>query len=215
VSYGKVLNSLAAFVASLESTDNPYIDFKAGDETALTAQEQVGLELFKGKAGCSACHSGDLLSDGARHVTGVSPNSDIFDTPARHITFRRFFKQFSVGEFAELRADPGYFAMTHEEADRGSFRTPSLLEVGRTSPYMHNGVMASLDDVVRFYNDGGGDALNKDELLQPLNLSEDEIGSLVAFLRSLGSDEPAFDVPTDLPQYELRDLESGETQVTN
>jgi len=215
VSYGKVLNSLAAFVASLESTDNPYIDFNAGDDTALTAQEQAGLELFDGKAGCSACHSGDLLSDGERHVIGVAPNPDIFSTPARHITFRRFFKQFGVGEFAELRADPGYFAMTHDEADRGSFRTPSLLEAGRTAPYMHNGVMISLDDVVRFYNDGGGDAFNKDELLQPLNLSEDEIGSLVAFLRSLASDEPAFDVPTDFPPYELRDLESGEAQVTN
>jgi cytochrome c peroxidase len=211
VSYGKILNSLAAFIATLESTDNPYIDFKAGDDSALSAQEQAGLALFEGKAGCSACHGGDLLTDGGLYVTGVPANPDVFSEPARHITFRRFFKQFAVGEFDELRADPGHFAMTHEEADLGRFRTPSLLEAGRTAPYMHNGVLATLEDVVRFYNDSEGDAPNKDELLGPLNLSDDEIGSLVAFLQSLGSDAPAFDAPgpEDLPPYELLPLGSN------
>ena len=203
VNYANVLNSLAVFVATLESTDNPYLDFKAGNENALTAQEIAGLELFEGKAGCSSCHSGDLLADGGLHVIGVPANPNIFTNTARHITFRRFFKQFGVGEFAELRSDPGRFALTHNEADRGSFRTPSLLEIGRTGPYMHNGVMETLDDVVHFYNDGGGDTQNKDNLLQPLNLTEDEIGSLVTFLRSLSSDEPPFDVPTELPPYEV------------
>jgi len=202
-SYDNVLNSLAVFVATLESTDNPYLDFKAGNQDALTAQETAGLELFEGQAGCSSCHRGDLLADGGLHTTGVPTNPDIFTNTDRHITFRRFFKQFAVGEFAELRSDPGRFALTHDEADRGSFRTPSLLEVGRTAPYMHNGVMETLDDVVRFYNDGGGDTPNKDDLLQPLNLTGDEIGSLVAFLRSLGSDEAPFDVPTELPPYEV------------
>ena len=202
-SYDNVLNSLAVFVATLESTDNPYLDFKAGNQDALTAQETAGLELFEGQAGCSSCHRGDLLADGGLHATGVPTNPEIFTNTDRHITFRRFFKQFAVGEFAELRSDPGRFALTHDEADRGSFRTPSLLEVNRTAPYMHNGVMETLDDVVRFYNDGGGDTPNKDDLLQPLNLPGDEIGSLVAFLRSLGSDEPPFDVPTELPPYEV------------
>jgi cytochrome c peroxidase len=202
-SYGKVLDSLAAFVATLESTDNPYLHFKAGNEDALTTQETAGLELFEGKAGCSSCHNGDLLTDGGLHVTGVPANPEVFGNTDRHITFRRFFKQFGVGEFAELRSDPGRFALTHEEADRGSFRTPSLLEVARTAPYMHNGIMETLDDVVRFYNGGGGDTPNKDALLQPLNLTENEIGSLVAFLRSLGSDESPFDVTTELPPYEV------------
>ncbi len=209
VSYGKVLNSLAAFVATLESANNPYIDFKAGDEAALTTGEQAGLELFEGKAGCSSCHSGELLADGGLHVTGVPANPEVFSNPDRHITFRRFFKTFAVGEFDDLRSDPGRFAMTHNDVDRGRFRTPSLLEVGRTAPYMHNGVIDTLDDVVRFYNDGGGDAPNKDVLLEPLNLTEGEIDSLVAFLQSLGSDEPPFDVPGDFPPYELR------TTVTN
>ena len=206
VSYGKVLNSLAAFVATLESTDNPYIDFKAGDESALTAQQQAGLELFEGKAGCSSCHSDDLLADGDLHVTGVPANPEIFSNTDRHITFRRFFKQFAVGEYAELRADPGRFAMTHDETDRGSFRTPSLLEAARTAPYMHNGMLQTLDDVVAFYNDGGGDVPNKDPLLKPLGLSGDEVDSLVAFLQSLGSDEAPFEIPGEPPPYELRAL---------
>ena len=206
VSYGKVLNSLAAFVATLESTDNPYIDFKAGDESALTAQQQAGLELFEGKAGCSSCHSDDLLADGDLHVTGVPANPEIFSNTDRHITFRRFFKQFAVGEYAELRADPGRFAMTHDETDRGSFRTPSLLEAARTAPYMHNGMLQTLEDVVAFYNDGGGDVPNKDPLLKPLGLSGDEVDSLVAFLQSLGSDEAPFEIPGEPPPYELRAL---------
>jgi cytochrome c peroxidase len=68
---------------------------------------------------------------------------------------------------------------------------------------MHNGIMETLDDVVRFYNDGGGDTPNKDDLLQPLNLTVDETDSLVTFLRSLGSDDPPIDVPTKLPPYEV------------
>ena len=203
VNYANVLNSLAVFVATLESTDNPYLDFRSGNKNAFTAQETAGLELFEGKAGCSSCHSGDLLADGGLHVIGVPGNPNIFTNTDRHITFRRFFKQFGVGEFAELRSDPGRFALTHNEADRGNFRTPSLLEIARTAPYMHNGVMETLDEVVRFYNDGGGDTPNKDKLLQPLNLTEDEISSLVTFLRRLGSDEPSFDVPTELPPYEV------------
>jgi|TARA_B110000263_G_scaffold57578_1_gene49186 cytochrome c peroxidase len=203
VNYANVLNSLAVFVATLESTDNPYLDFRSGNKNAFTAQETAGLELFEGKAGCSSCHSGDLLADGGLHVIGVPGNPNIFTNTDRHITFRRFFKQFGVGEFAELRSDPGRFALTHNEADRGNFRTPSLLEIARTAPYMHNGIMETLDDVVRFYNDGGGDTPNKDKLLQRLNLTEDEISSLVTFLRRLGSDEPSFDVPTELPPYEV------------
>ena len=126
-------------------------------------------------------------------------------------TFRiydKVFKQFGIGDFADLRSDPGRFAMTHDEADRGRFRTPSLLEVARTAPYMHNGIFTTLEDVVRFYDNGGGGVQNKDVRMQPLNLTEDEIGALVAFLQRLGSDEPPFDVPDPaaLPPYELRTL---------
>lgn len=205
VSFGKVLDALGKFVATLESQHHPYFRFQAGDDGALSEQAQRGLALFEGKAGCSACHSGDLLSDGDFHATGVPANPEVFSDPARHISFRRFFKQFGVGDFVQLREDVGRFALTHEEEDRGRFRTPSLLEVARTAPYMHNGVFEDLEEVVRFYNDGGGEASHGDPLLQPLGLTEDEIGDLVAFLESLRSPEAPFEAP-DPPKYAPREL---------
>ncbi len=206
VSYGKVLNALAAYVQTLESSaDNPYLAFKAGDTNALSPQARRGLELFEGKAGCVQCHSGDLLSDGQFHSLGVPDNAMIFEDPQRHITFRRFFRMFGVGEYVTMRDDPGLYALTAEEADRGKFRTPSLLEVGRTAPYMHGGVFESLEEVVEFYNAGGGDSENRDAALRPLGLTDPEIDDLVAFLGSLSS--PAEEqVTPELPEYELRTL---------
>ena len=133
VSYGKVLNALVAYLETLESSeDNPYLSFMSGNRNALSSQARRGLDLFEGKAGCVSCHSGALLSDGDFHALGVLDNHSIFAEPLRHITFRRFFRTLGVGEFTTMRDDPGLFALTFEEEDRGKFRTPSLLEVGRT-----------------------------------------------------------------------------------
>lgn len=210
VSFGKILNALAAYVRTLESSDsNPYIRFTNGDQSALSVSEQAGLELFNGAASCSSCHSGELLSDGGFYATGAPDNPEIFTDPDRHITFRRFFKQFAVGNFVELREDPGRFAMTHEDADFRTFRTPSLLEVSRTAPYMHSGAIATLEDVVNFYNDGGGSSPNKDSRLRPLGLTTQEISDLVAFLESLGSPADVVQAP-DLPDYDLLELGAGQ-----
>ena len=86
-----------------------------------------------------------------------------------------------------MRDDPGLYALTFDEGDRGKFRTPPLLEVGRTAPYMHSGVFDTLTEVVEFYNLGGGDSLNKDAALRPLDLTDAERDDLVAFLQSLAS----------------------------
>lgn len=209
VSFGKVLDALSAYVRTLESSgENPYVRYLDGDETALTASARAGLDLFTGAAGCSSCHSGDLLTDGEFHAIGAPDNPGIFTDPARHITFRRFFKQFAVGNFVELREDPGLFALTHEEEDFGKFRTPSLLEVARTAPYMHGGSQATLEDVVRFYNRGGGESPNKDSRLRTLGLTGQQIADLVAFLESLGS-PPEEMQPPDLPDYDLLELGGG------
>lgn len=210
VSFGKILNAIAAYVRTLESSDdNPYKQFTSGDRSALSVSAQAGLELFSGAANCSSCHSGDLLTDGAFYATGALDNPDIFTNPDRHITFRRFFKQFAVGNFIELREDPGLFALTHEAEDYRKFRTPSLLEAARTAPYMHGGSLATLEDVVRFYNDGAGDGPNKDARLVPLGLSEQEISNLVTFLESLGSPPDAVQIP-DLPDYDVVELGGGQ-----
>ena len=205
VSYGKVLNALSTFVASRNSTDHPYLDFVDGSQSALSPEEKAGLELFEGKAGCARCHSGELLSDGEMHALGVPENPAIFSEPLRHVTFRRFFRLLGLAGYVSIRSDPGQYALTYDESDRGKFRTPSLLEASRTAPYMHNGVFATLEEVVRFYNEGGGQHDNVDPVLKPLKLTEDEIDSLVAFLSTLGSSEEFTDIP-ELPPYEQRIL---------
>ncbi len=206
VSYGKVLNAAVAYLQTLESSeDNPYIAYNAGDQGALSAQARRGLALFEGKAGCVRCHSGDLLSDGGFHNLGVPDNPSIFEEPQRHVTFRRFFRMLGVSEFAIMRDDPGLYALTADDADRGKFRTPSLLEAARTAPYMRGGAFESLDQVVEFYNAGGGDSPTKDPALKPLGLSDAEVSDLVAFLESLGSPAGA-EVEPELPAYQPRTL---------
>ena len=206
VSYGKALNAVVAYLETLESSeDNPYLSYKAGNQNALSPQAQRGLSLFEGKAGCAGCHSGGILSDGDFHALGVPDSDVIFAEPLRHITFRRFFRTLGVGDFVTMRDDPGLSALTHDEDDRGKFRTPSLLEVGRTAPYMHSGVFATLSDVVEFYNEGGGDSPNKDSALRSLGLTDSEKDDLVAFLQSLASPTSDEDAP-DLPAYQPRTL---------
>ena len=142
------------------------------------------------------------------HATGVPATGAVFADPLRQITFRRFFKQFGVAEYASLRSDPGLFAITHQEDDRGKFRTPSLLEAARTAPYMHDGSIATLEDVVRFYIAGGGDGASKDPLLRPLNLTDEDAAALAAFLKSLASAALPMETETS-PPYGLRPLGSN------
>ena len=204
-SYGKTLNALAAFVTSLQSKNAPIDRYLNGDKKALSDPALRGLALFKGKADCIQCHNGPLLSDGELHVTGVPENSDLFDDPERHITFRRFMRTIGVGQCATLRSDIGHGCVTKEESDYGAFRTPSLREVSRTAPYMHNGVFKTLDEVVSFYNQGGGESKRKTDSLEPLKLSSQEQDDLVQFLQSLAG-EPTQVEPPELPKYELREL---------
>ena len=197
---GNVLNSVVAYLETLESSeDNPYLSFRDGNQSALNPQAKRGLDLFEGKAGCVRCHSGELLSDGEYHALGVPDNASIFAEPLRHITFRRFFRTLGIGEFVTMRDDPGRYALTFDEGDRGKFRTPSLLEAGRTAPYMHSGVFDTLTEVVEFYNLGGGDSLNKDAALRPLGLTDAERDDLVSFLQSLASPDSGGDAPTCPP----------------
>ncbi|MEK7324217.1 MAG: cytochrome-c peroxidase, partial [Chloroflexota bacterium] len=102
--------------------------------------------------------------------------------------------------------DLGLYYVSHREADKGKFRTPSLRELKYTAPYMHNGVFTTLEEVVDFYDKGGGDDPHKSRRLQPLNLSQEEKGALVAYLESLSGDEVIVD-PPPLPEYAPMDSE--------
>lgn len=203
--YHRILSAVAEFVKSVRSRNVPYDRFLHGNETAISEQSRRGLELFRGDAGCIQCHHGAMLSDGRLHNLGVPSNRQIFREPLRHITFRRFMRTLGVSDYANLRQDVGLFAVTKQAADRGRFRTPSLREVSRTAPYMHNGSLATLNEVVAFYNSGGGSNPGKDPLLQPLKLTNEEQAALVAFLETLSGDSLQIE-SVQSPSYELTTL---------
>jgi cytochrome c peroxidase len=116
----------------------------------------------------------------------------------------RHYATLGVPNFMNLRTDVGYYVVTKDEKDIGKFLTPSLWDVGQTAPYMHNGSLATLAEVVDFYDKGGGTGSNKSAMLKPLGLSPDEKGALVAFLQSLTGDKPAI-TPPKLPDYGTRE----------
>lgn len=199
-SFGNVLKAITAYVQSLNSPSTAYDRYLTGDTTALSADARAGLALFNGRANCSSCHSGPLLSDYNYYNIGVTTDPAMFNDPERHLTFRRFFRTLGVSDYRRLQEDVGQFALTMDPADRGKFRTPSLREVGRTVPYMHNGRLTTLEDVIRFYNQGGGPGQNAG--LKPLGLTDNEIAQLVAFLESLSSEPVPVEAPV-LPDYQL------------
>jgi cytochrome c peroxidase len=201
-SFGKIRNSIRDFEMTLVSRNVPFDRFLKGDKRALSSEAKNGLELFKGKAGCIRCHNGAYLSDGNPYNLGVPANPDILNSPMRHFTMRSFFLGMGVPGFEYLTEDVGYFTVSKMGEDKGKFVTPTLREVSRTAPYMHNGTIKTLEEVVEFYNKGGGKASNKTPMLKPLRLTSSEKAALVEFLKSLSGDEVTVQVPK-LPEYKL------------
>jgi cytochrome c peroxidase len=204
-SYGRILNALAAFVQTITSRNAPLDRFLGGETAALGPAAQAGLKLFQGKAGCLQCHDGALLSDGKFHALGVPEHPAVYREPLRHITFRRFMKTLGAPNYDNLREDVGLSGVTKDPADRGKFRTPSLREVALTAPYMHNGVLATLQDVIEFYDRGGGPHPNRSPLLKPLGLTASDKQALGEFLRALTGETVVVEPPA-LPEYKLRTL---------
>ncbi len=186
-SNGGARSAIQEFLKSIASSGAP---FDTGD---LSASAKAGFELFKGKAGCAACHTGPRFTDDQPHNIGVAENPEIWANPDRHVTFVTYAKFMGIENYMNIRRDLGAFVRDHRQESAGKFLTPTLRELTYTAPYMHNGTMATLEDVVDFYNSGGGNSANKDKLLRPLSLSEEEKTNLVDFLKSLSGD--SFDVP--------------------
>lgn len=198
--------AIAAYQRTLVQTDTPFDNYMRGDDGALNDAQKRGLDLFAGKAGCTACHTGPLLSDEKYYNLGV-PAFDGWETdPVAQITFR--FELLAKGStekmYRSTKDDPGLYFRTKQKADKGKFRTPSLRYTKYTYPYMHNGMLETLRDVVEFYNAGGGEnefSTNKTAMIKPLGLSGAEIDDIVAFLESLSGDEILVEEP-DLPEMQ-------------
>lgn len=194
--------AIAAFQRTLVSDPKkvPFDRWLAGDATALTDSAQRGYALFTGKADCVQCHLGPLLSDQAFHNLGV-PRHPQFDGSALvQITahWQNLQRGVSEAQYRSSDDDLGLGYLTRNPADAGRFRTPSLRELRYTAPYMHNGVFATLREVVDFF-DKGGVVPNKAPQLRPLGLSVAEKQDIVAFLESLSMDQPLLMAPPQVP----------------
>lgn len=195
--------AIAAFERTVVSDPRqvPFDRYLAGEQGALSAAARRGLALFEGKAGCIQCHQGALVTDEGFHALGV-PRQPLFDSDPRvQIAVRWQNRQRDVPRavYRNLDEDLGRYYRTRDPADIGKFRTPSLRELRYTAPYMHNGVFATLREVVDFFDAGGGETLNKSPLLRPLGLSGDEKNDLVAFLEALSMEHPLLVAVPALP----------------
>ncbi len=202
--------AIAAFERTLVQRDTPFDKYMLGDKTAMSEDAVKGMELFKGKAGCIQCHNGPMLTDQRYYNLGV-PENPVFEEDAlKQITFR--YEQYAKGVpedvYRKTKTDLGLYYRSKRKTDMGKFRTPTLRYLTYTPPYMHNGTFWSLDEVIDFYNQGGGDDAivenfgysTKTNLLKQLGLTDDEKAQLVAFLESLTGDEILLDIP-ELPPY--------------
>jgi cytochrome c peroxidase len=172
ISTATVAKAIATFERGIVSAEAPFDRWVSGREDAVPAAAKRGFVLFNGKAGCNACHAGWRLTNDSFHDIGV-PGED-------------------VGRAAVL--PPGM------DVGRFAFKTPTLRNVAGRAPYMHDGSIATLDDVVDFYNRGG--AVKRPSLspeIKPLELTPAEQHDLVAFMKTLTSHDPEVRVPA-LPQ---------------
>jgi len=163
VTLDRVAAALADYVRMRRSGNAPYDRWRyTRDMRAVSAQAKLGHDVFFFKGRCAMCHAGFNFSDGRYHNLGVG-----WDSGTR--TFN----------------DDGRWAVTGSPRDRGAFKTPGLREVSKHAPYMHDGSLATLRDVVEFYNRGGIANPSRSGRLGRLNLSSREMDALVAFLRTL------------------------------
>jgi len=197
----RVFNVVGEFMKTVVSKNVPFDKYKSGDEGALSAEQKEGYALFKGKAGCVSCHNGPVGSDGKLHKTGVSENPALWADPLRAISMLRHYSTSGMPNYMNARTDVGSYAITKNPKDVGKFATPSLRDLKYTAPYMHNGMLKTLDEVVEFYNLGGGQG----SVLKPLSLSASEKKALVAFLDSLSGDAVLVEAPK-MPEYKAREF---------
>ncbi|MBM3783920.1 MAG: c-type cytochrome [Acidobacteria bacterium] len=154
-----IAKAIATFERTVLSGDAPYDRYKAGLKTAMNAQQVRGMNVYFNKAKCDKCHEGPNFTLNAFHNLGVGQD--------------------------KAEPDPGRFAVTKNPAEFGAFKTPTLREIEHTAPYMHDGSLRTLEEVVEFYDKGGIKNKNLDEEMKPLKLTDADKADLVAFMKAL------------------------------
>ncbi len=158
-----IVKALDIYIRSLVSGESPWDRYEKGDTKAVSADAVAGYGLFMGKARCVMCHTPPVYTN---------------------------FQFYNIGlEEGKEKKDPGRFNVTKNEADMHAFKTPTLRSVELSGPYFHDGSVADLEQAVRYMASGGKPVANASPLLQKVDLSDAEVKQIVAFLRSLTSEE--------------------------
>ncbi len=201
VSLERVSQAIAAYERTVVSGNSRFDQWRfGGDANALSKEEQAGFEVFSGKGGCIACHTINdktaLFTDHSFHNTGIgwARNNKVMKKEYKSDTFP---VQLAPGVVVHVsheliedssekpENDVGRFEITEDPKDSWKYKTPSLRNLTVSAPYMHDGSLTTLKEVVEFYNRGGDDNPEKDALMIPLAMTLDEQSSLVAFLKTL------------------------------
>jgi cytochrome c peroxidase len=173
ITIDRVAQAIATFERTILSGNSPYDRYKAGDKKALKPAQVRGMRVFFDKAKCDSCHEGVNFTLNMYANLGISTD--------------------------QSNPDVGRYAVTKNPADWGAFKTPTLRDVARTSPYMHDGSLKNLYQVVNFYDKGGIPNRNLDAKIKPLHLTAQEKDDLVAFLNALTGDVTPVHPPEKLP----------------
>ena len=175
----RVAAALSDYVRTRRSGNAPYDQWAYGKNgRAMSERAQRGSDIFFFGGRCAVCHAGFNFSDGLFHNLGVGWN-------AATQTF----------------ADEGRAIVTGNAGDRGRFKTPGLRDVAKRAPYMHDGSLATLEDVVEFYNRGGvANPWRSARIARPINLSAEDAGALVEFLKALNGEGYLDAAPKHFPK---------------
>jgi cytochrome c peroxidase len=199
--------AIAAFERTRLSSEAPIDRFLRGDENALTAQQRRGWSVFNGKGRCIGCHAFNptlpLFSDNRFHNIGVAAHNQNFGAlAAKAVSAGSSAKDIDRLAIESDASELGRFLVTRNRADIGAFKTPGLRDIVLTAPYMHDGSLATLYEVMDHYNKGGEANPFLDGGIQRLGLNEDEIDDLVVLMNAFTSDRYAADAKAEMERQQ-------------
>lgn len=204
ISIKEVTQAIASFERTIVSGDSPFDRwYYGGDQRSLTPQQVRGFSVFVGQGRCVSCHvieqTQALFTDSRFHNIGVGINAISHDVPrlaGEFLKSKATGKDVDVAVLSDKKtSELGRFAVTEQFDEMGAFKTPTLRNIAATAPYMHDGSLKTLKEVVVHYNNGGvtkkGDKVNEflSGGIRPLELSDQQVSDLVAFLEALTSPE--------------------------